>query len=120
MIDPLALGLLVLALLLAVAAGVLGALDRQPGKPLLQGVLVLQLLLVVQALIAAVRLLQGAEPDDQGAFVGYLVVSALIMPGAMVWSFEEKGRYGPLILAAASVVVVVLQVRLLSLWSGVA
>ena len=120
MIDPLAVGVLVLALVLAVAGGALGALDRQPGKALLQGVLVLQLLLVVQAVIAGVRLLQGAEPNDQGAFVGYLVVSALIVPGAMVWSFEEKGRYGPLILAAACLVVAVLQTRLLSLWSGVA
>ena len=120
MIDPLATGVLALALVLAVVGGVLGALDRQPGKPLLQGILVLQLLLVVQAVLAGVRLSQGVELDERVSFVGYLVVSALVVPGAMVWSFEEKGRYGPLILAAAGVVVAVLQTRLMSLWSGVA
>ena len=119
MIEPLGLALVALGLVLAVAGGALGALDRRPGKAVLQGVLALQLLLVVQAVVAAVRLVGGAEPDDQASVVGYLIGSALGVPGAMVWSFEEQGRYGPLILGAAGVVVTVLQLRLLSLWSSV-
>lgn len=119
MITPLALAALVLALVLAVAGGVLAALDRRPGKPLLQGVLLLQLLLIVQAGVAAYLLVGGDRPDDLGAFVGYLVVSALLLPGGLVWSFEEESRYGTLVLAAVCAVVAVLQVRLQSLWDTV-
>lgn len=119
MIAPLAVAALVLALVLAVAGLVLAALDRRPGKPLLQGVLGLQLLLLVQAGVAAFLLVGGDRPDDQGAFVGYLVVSALLLPAGLVWSFEEKSRYGTLVLAAVCAVVAVLQVRLQSLWDTV-
>ena len=119
MIDPLAAGIAALAVLLGVAGFVLAALDRRPGKPLLQGVLLLQLLLLAQAAIAVTRLLQGDRPQDVGAFVGYLIVSALLVPGGAIWSLEEKSRYGTLILAAVCLVVAVLQQRLVGLWGSV-
>jgi len=118
MIDPLAMGVLALALVLAVVGGVLGALDRQPGKPLLQGILVLQLLLVVQAVLAGVRLSQGVELDERVSFVGYLAVSALLVPGGLVLAVEERSRYGTLVLAVACLVVAVVEVRLLTVWSS--
>ena len=117
MVGSLAAAILALTLALAAAGAVLAALNRRPGKPLLQGLLVLQLLLLGQAGVAVARLLRGERPVEQGAFIGYLVVSVLLVPGGLVWSFEEKSRYGTLILGAACLVVAVLQVRLLSLWS---
>lgn len=119
MIDPLAAGIAALAVLLGVAGSVLAALDRRPAKPLLQGILLLQLLLLAQAAIAVTRLLQGDRPQDVGAFVGYLIVSALLVPGGAIWSLEEKSRYGTLILAAVCLVVAVLQQRLVGLWGSV-
>jgi len=118
-ITPLAVAVLVLSLVLAAAGLVLALLDRRPGKPLLQGVLLLQLLLIGQAVVAASLLLGGDRPDDQGAFLGYLVVSALLLPAGLIWSFEEKSRYGTLVLAVVCAVVAVLQVRLQSLWDTV-
>ena len=117
MVGSLANAVLALALALAAAGAVLAALNRRPGKPLLQGLLVLQLLLLGQAGVAVARLLSGERPVEQAVFIGYLVVSVLLVPGGLVWSFEEKSRYGTLILGAACLVVAVLQVRLLSLWS---
>ena len=114
---PVAVAVAVLALALAVAGAVLAARDRRPGKPVLQGLLALQLLLLVQAAIAVVRLVGGQSPEDDGAFLGYLVVSVLLVPGAMVWSFEEKTRYGTLVLAVACLVVAVLQQRLGAIWA---
>lgn len=120
MLPPLAVAVAVVALVLAVAGGVLAARDRRPGKPLLQGVLLLQVLLLVQAAVAVVRLVGGEVPRDNGAFVGYLVVSVLLVPAGMVWSFEEKTRYGTLVLAVVCLVVAVLQQRLGALWSALA
>ncbi len=120
MIGPLAVGIAAVAVLLGVVGLALAALDRRPGKPLLQGILLLQLLLLAQAAIAITRLLQGERPEDVGAFVGYLIVSALLVPGGAIWSMEEKSRYGTLILAAVCLVVAVLQQRLVGLWASVA
>lgn len=119
MIAPLTVAAAVVALALALAGAVLAARDRRPGKPLLQGVLLLQLLLLAQAGVAVYLLLGGDRPAETGAFVGYLIVSVLLLPGGMVWSFEEKSRYGTLILAAVCLVVAVLQERLTTLWSTV-
>ena len=119
MLTPLAVAVAVVAVALALAGGVLAARDRRPGKPLLQGVLLLQLLLLVQAGTAVARLLGGTRPDATAAFVGYLVVSVLMVPAGMVWSFEEKSRYGTLVLAVVCLVVAVLQERLGTLWSTV-
>ncbi len=120
MIDPLAVGIAAVAVLLGVVGLVLAARDRRPGKPLLQGILLLQLLLLAQAAIAVTRLLQGDRPEEVGAFAGYLIVSALLVPGGAIWSLEEKSRYGTLILAAVCLVVAVLQQRLVGLWASVA
>ncbi len=115
--DPLAAGIAAVAVLLGLAGLAFAGLDRRPGKPLLQGILLLQLLLLAQAAIAITRLLQGERPDDVGAFVGYLIVSALLVPGGAIWSLEERSRYGTLILAAVCLVVAVLERRLVGLWS---
>ena len=120
MITPLAVAVAVVAVALGLAGLVLAALDRRPGKPVLQGILLLQLLLLVQGVAAVARLLQGDRPDDVGAFVGYLVVSVLLVPGGAIWSLEEESRYGTLILASVCLVVAVLQQRLLGLWGSVA
>ena len=119
MSTPLAVAIAVVTVALGVACLVLAALDRRPGKPVLQGVLLLQALLLVQGAVAVVALLRGAELPDFGAFVGYLVVSVLLVPGGAVWALEEKSRYGTLILAVVCLVAAVLQQRLLSLWTPV-
>ncbi|MGI8537534.1 MAG: hypothetical protein ACR2K2_13850 [Mycobacteriales bacterium] len=119
MIDPLAVGIAAVAVALALAGLALAGLDRRPGKPLLQGILLLQLFLLAQAAVAVARLLQGDQPEEFGAFAGYLIVSVLLVPGGAIWSLEEKSRYGTLILAVVCLVVAVLQQRLLGLWATV-
>ena len=119
MIGVLAAVVAAVAVTLGVAGLVLAALDREPGKPLLQGILLLQLLLLVQAGIAVTKLLQGQRPEELGAFAGYLIVSALLVPGGAVWSLDEKSRYGTLILASVCLVVAVLQQRLVGIWATV-
>ena len=117
MVPSLTVAVAAVAIAQAVAGGVLAARDLRPGKPLLQGLLLLQLLLLAQAAVAVVRLVGGDRPVETGAFVGYLVVSVLLVPGGLVWSFEEKSRYGTLVLAVVCLVAAVLQERLGTLWS---
>ena len=116
MVGPLATVLVLLSLGLAAWAGVLAGLDRQPGRGLLRGLVALQALLLVQAAVAVVLLLQGERPASVASFVGYLVVSALIVPVATYWSLEEKTRWSTLILVAACLTVSVLVGRLLMVW----
>lgn len=120
MVAPLATVLVLLSLGLAAWAGVLAALDRLPGRGLLRGLLALQALLLVQAAVAVVRLLGGDRPASVASFVGYLVVSVLIVPLAMYWSLEEKTRWSTLVLVAACLTVSVLIGRLLMVWGSVA
>ena len=120
MIPALTVAVAAVAIALAVAGAVLAARDLRPGKPLLQGVLLLQLLLLAQAAVVVVRLVGGDRPVEIGAFVGYLVVSVLLVPGGLAWSFEEKSRYGTLVLAVVCLVVAVLQERLDTLWGVLA
>jgi hypothetical protein len=118
-LDPLATALVLFSLALAVFAALLAALDRQPGKVLLQGLLGLQVALIVQLGVAVVKLLGGERPASLSSFVGYLIVSVLIVPLAMYWSLEERSRWSTLVLGAACLTVSVLVGRLLMVWSTV-
>lgn len=107
-----------LALLLALGAGVYAGRDRLPGRLHLQGLFVLQALLLVQAVVVVVQL--GDWDGSVAEMLGYLVVSALLVPGGMVLAVEERTRWGTLVLAAACLTVAVVVVRLLAVWeSGV-
>ena len=115
MIDGLATGLIALSLVLAAWAGVCAALDRLPPRAHLQLLFVLQALVLVQAAVALVR--AGDWGGPKGELLGYLVVSALLVPGGLVLAVEERNRWGTLVLGAACLTVAVVVVRLLAVWS---
>ncbi len=116
MSDGLVLAVTVLALLLAVTAFVLAALDRLPPKVHLQGLLLLQVLVLVQAVLALVRL--GGWDGPAGELLGYLAVAVLLVPGGMVLTVEERTRWGTAVLGAACLVLVVVLVRLQVVWDA--
>ena len=68
MVDGLVQALLVLALLLALSAFALAALDRLPPRAHLLGLLVLQVLVLVQAVTALARL--GGWEGPTGELLG--------------------------------------------------
>jgi hypothetical protein len=111
-----ATAVLALALALGVWALLWAALDRLPPRLLLQALFLLQGLLVVQAVVAVVRMSDWG--GSTGELLGYLAVSALLVPGGLVLAVEERSRYGTLILAVACLVVAVVQVRLLAVWDA--
>ncbi len=105
-----------LALVLTAWAGVCAALDRLPPRQHLQSLFLLQAVLIVQTVVALVRLdgWQGSVPE----LIGYLVVSAVLVPGGLALVVEERSRYGTLVLAAACLTVAVVVVRLLAVWDA--
>lgn len=116
MLPGLVTGLVVLALLLAVAAFVLAAFDRLPPKAYLQGLLVLQLLVLVQAVVALTRL--GGWDGRTGELLGYLAVAFLLVPGGMVLTVEERTRWGTAVLGATCLVLAVVVLRLQVIWDA--
>lgn len=108
--------LILLAVALGLAGLLLAALDRLPPKLLLQALFLLQGVLLVQAVLALTRL--GSWDGSVGELVGYLAVSALLVPGGLVLAVEERSRYGTLVLAVACLVVAVVELRLLAVWDA--
>lgn len=115
MTGGLATAVFVLSLALGGWALVWAARDRLLPKQHLQTLFLLQAALVVQAVVALVRM--GSWDGSKGELVGYLAVSALLVPGGLVLAVEERSRYGTLVLAVACLVVAVVEVRLLAVWS---
>lgn len=102
---------LVASLAAAAFAATLGLRGREPSPRLLQGLLALQLLLLVQAAVAVARLL-GPGVRETPVFVGYLVASLVLLPGAFALTVDERNRYASLLLAVACLVVAVVTLRL--------
>ena len=103
---------LVASLLVGAAGAVEGLRGRAPGRLLLQALLALQLLLLAQAGLAVAALLRGDRAGEPVTFLGYLVLSLVLLPGALGLSVQERSRYGSFVLAAACLVVAVVELRL--------
>ena len=116
MIEGPATGIAVLAAVLGAWALLMAALDRLPPKLHLQVLFLLQAALVLQAVVAVVEM--GEWGGSKGELTGYLVVSAVLVPGGLVLAVEERSRWGTLVLAVACLVVAVVQVRLLAVWDA--
>ena len=116
MVDALATALIVSSLALALWAAACAALDRLPPKAHLQALFGLQALVLVQAVVALTRAgdWDGSKPE----LLGYLAVSAVLVPGGLVLAVEERTRWGTLVLAAACVTLAVVVVRLNAVWAA--
>lgn len=111
---PLSPLVLVSTLVVGLYATVQGLRDRAPDHGLLRALLVLQALLLVQAAVLVMRLLgeSGVRPPSVVTYVGYLLLSVLLLLGAFALAVEERTRYGTLLLAGGCLVVAVVQLRL--------
>ncbi|UFU04846.1 hypothetical protein [Ruania halotolerans] len=72
--------------------------------------------IVMQMIVAAVWIARGNEVDPV-LFWGYLVTALLVFPAAAVVAVVERTRWSSVVLVAACVTVVVMQVRVHQLWS---
>lgn len=118
MVGPVAVALVVALLLLAAWTAGLAGRDRRAGDRTLYALAGAEAVLVVQVLVAAVRTIAGERPDSLGAFVGYLLVTPFLLPLGLLYSVEERTRWGTLVLTVSCLATAVVVLRLLDVWQG--
>jgi hypothetical protein len=116
---PLAVVVVVLAVLLAGWAAWRTVRDRPVILRQLWAAAVIEALLVVQVVVALVLVAGGPDPAHPGTFWGYLVTTLVVLPLAAAWAFAERTRWSSVVLLVAAFTVAFLQYRLLHLWGTV-
>ena len=117
---PSALAVLVsvLAAGLALWAAVFALRDRAVVLRQLWGGAVVEGALLLQVVVALVWTARGDGPADAVTFWGYLVTALLLLPIAAAWAFAERTRWSSVVLLVAAVTILVMQWRLVQVWSG--
>lgn len=120
MIDLVTYTVIVLAVACALWAFALAILDRAPREHMVIAAGVVEAAVLV-AVVVSVVMLVGPGPDqpiENGTFIGYLVVTPLVMPVGLFWALAEKSRWGTTVLGIAALVIPVLMLRLDQVWNG--
>ncbi|MGG2463506.1 hypothetical protein ACO0M4_27505 [Streptomyces sp. RGM 3693] len=119
MIDALTIAVGVAALALAAWCG-FAAYRNEPTKDWhFIGMIVVSLLCIVQLVIAIVQLARGHSPEKGTVlFLAYLLGAVACVPATGFMSLSERTRWGSATVAAGSVVLAVLEVRLFDIWGG--
>ncbi|MEV5407253.1 hypothetical protein AB0K60_00230 [Thermopolyspora sp. NPDC052614] len=120
MIGPLATGLIVGSLVVALIAVVTAIRNRPIGVVLLVGLGLLEVALLVQAVIAIVQLIGGKQVEQTVVFLGYLATTVVVPVFGAYWGMAERTRWGTGVVAVACLALPALVGRLLQLWSGTA
>jgi flagellar biosynthesis protein FliQ len=89
--------------------------NRPAGKALLACTAVLLLLLIVQ-LIISIATFGSTHDVDPLLYFGYVITAILVIALAGFWAFAELSRWGPGVLAAAGLTVVIMIERLDQIW----
>lgn len=106
------------SVLTALYAAWLVVRNRLTDVPLLIACGVVELLLVGQTVVGVVELVATDRPVSVPVFVGYLLTALLVVPIGLLWGLLEHSRWGPAVVAAASLVVLVLLYRLSMVWAA--
>jgi hypothetical protein len=118
-IGPLATALLIASLIGAVWSAVLLALSRPVGKRILLGALgLIEVGLLVQCVVGIVAFATQHRHVSGVTFIGYLVVSLVILPAAVWWSVTDRSRWGVGVLLIGCLVIPVMIVRMNQIWSS--
>jgi len=116
--DPVAYGIAILALCVAVFAGWHTVRRREFGNPLFYAVCVLEIVLLGLLVGGSIALGQTSRDVDGVLFISYLVTMVVIPPAAVVWGIAEKSRWGTGVVVVAMLTTAVLSLRLLGIWKG--
>jgi hypothetical protein len=118
MIAPLATGVIIASLVVALIAIITAIRNRPIGVVLLVGLGLLEVALLVQAVIAIVRLIGGEQIGETVVFLGYLATTVVVPLFGAYWGMAERSRWGTGVVAVACLALPALTGRLLQLWQG--
>jgi dolichol kinase len=118
MIGPLATGLIVLSLVIALVSLLTSMRNRAMGTVLLVGLGVLEVGLLVQAGFVIAGMVGGEGPDETATLIGYVAGSLVIPPVAVFWGVGERSRWGPAVIAVAGFAIPGMIGRMLQIWQG--
>ncbi len=90
--------------------------DKPPGKAQLLYAAFVEVVTLAQSVIALARLAGGFRPAEAATTVGYLIGVVVLIPVAWFWANTERTRFSGVVLAVAAGAVLVMTLRLLSLW----
>ena len=114
--SALSAAVIVASLALAAWSLVTAMRDRAAGTAHLVGAIVVEVTTLALLAVAVVGLAGGHRPAEYLTFVGYLAMTALILPAGVILARMEPTRWGAAIIAGAAVVLPVLVLRLHQLW----
>lgn len=116
MITPLSLTVALFLFALAVWGIGLAIAGRPPDRPYVIAVLVGQAEVMLHALGATVAIIAGHRPDAMGEFIGYMLVSVILLPFVLRLARDGATRWDSATIGAVSLAVGVAVIRLLGLW----
>jgi len=116
--DPIAYGVLAVAVAVAAFAAWHLWRDLPFSNPLFYAVIVLELVLLAVLVGGVVALSTTSRDVEGGLFVSYLVTMVVIPPAAVLWGIAEKSRWGSGVVVVAMLSVAVLSLRTLQIWKG--
>ncbi|MFG1807047.1 hypothetical protein [Streptomyces sp. NPDC049040] len=119
MLVAVSLTVTVTALLLAAWCGLAAYRDEPTNDRHFAGMAVVTLAALVQLVVSLVQLGHGDRPEQGVAvFLGYLIGAVCTIPAAAFMSLAERSRWGSAIVAAAGVILAVLELRLHDIWGA--
>jgi hypothetical protein len=95
---------------------VTAAVNKPPGKAQLLYAAFVEVVTLAQSVIALVRIIAGFRPAETATTIGYLIGIVVLVPVAWFWANNERTRFSGVVLAIAATAVVVMTLRLLTLW----
>lgn len=108
---------IVVAVLAALLAIVLGLAGRKPSDLSLGGLAVVELLLIVQIVVAALAPAMGNEPRGSLLeFWVYLISAALLPVAGVVWALLERSRWSTVIVGVVALAVAIMLYRMGQIW----
>lgn len=118
MTDPVAYGVAIAALLVAIFAGWHTVQRRPFSNPLFYATGALEVIVLGLLVGGCIALGTTSRDVDGVLFVSYLLTIVVIPPAAVLWGIAEKSRWGTGVVVVAMLTIAVLCVRTLGIWKG--